>query len=43
MRNVYGQGRALTLAKYFAIGFSYVVAGVIVLLLTAFYSAMTLA
>jgi hypothetical protein len=42
MRNFYGQGRALTLAKYFAIGFAYTVAGVTVLLLTALYSAMTL-
>jgi hypothetical protein len=43
MRNFYGQGRALTLAKYFTIGFAYTVAGVIVLLLTALYSAVTLA
>jgi hypothetical protein len=43
MRNFYQQGRWLTLAKYFAIGFSYTVAAVTVLLLTAVYSAMTLA
>jgi hypothetical protein len=40
MRNYYGQGRALTLAKYFGIGFAYIVSGLIVLLLTALYSAM---
>ncbi|MEO8016586.1 MAG: DUF3667 domain-containing protein [Pseudomonadota bacterium] len=43
MRNAYAQGRALTLAKYFAVGFAYTVAGVMVLLLTALYSAMTFA
>jgi hypothetical protein len=40
MRNVYQQSRGLTLLKYFAIGFFYVCAGVLVLLLTALYSAM---
>lgn len=40
MRNVYGQGRALTIAKYFVIGFAYIVSGIIVLLLTTLYSAM---
>jgi hypothetical protein len=43
MRVVYGQGRALTLTKYFGVGFAYVVAGTTVLLLTAVYSAMTIA
>jgi hypothetical protein len=42
MRNYYGQGRMLTLAKYFTIGLAYISAGVVVLLLTALYSAMTL-
>jgi hypothetical protein len=42
MRNFYGQGWALTLAKYFTIGIAYVSAGVVVLLFTALYSAMTL-
>ena len=42
MRNYYRQGRMLTLAKYFTIGFAYVAAGMVVLLLTAVYSAMTL-
>lgn len=41
MRNVYGQGRALTLAKYFTIGFAYIFAAFTVLLLTALYSALT--
>ena len=43
MRTVYGQGRILTLAKYFTIGFAYISAGVLVLLLTALYSAITIA
>jgi len=43
MRNFYGQGRALTLAKYFAIGYAYFSAGVVVLLFTALYSALTIA
>jgi hypothetical protein len=43
MRNVYGQGRMLTLAKYFTIGCAYISAGVVVLLLTALYSAITIA
>ncbi len=43
MRTVYGQGRMLTLAKYFTIGFAYISAGVLVLLLTALYSAITIA
>jgi uncharacterized protein DUF3667 len=41
MRNYYGQGRALTFAKYFALGWTYVFAGFGVFLLTAIYSAMT--
>jgi hypothetical protein len=43
MRNFYQQSRWLTLTKYLAIGFSYTVAAVTVLLLTAVYSAMTFA
>jgi len=43
MRNVYQQSRGLTLAKYFAIGFSYILAGVTVLLLTTVYTALTYA
>ncbi len=43
MRNVYGQGRTITLVKYVTVGFAYVVAGATVLLLTAIYSAMTIA
>ncbi|HTU67148.1 MAG TPA: DUF3667 domain-containing protein [Steroidobacteraceae bacterium] len=41
MRNVYGQGRALTLAKYFTLFWVYFFAGFGVFLLTAIYSAMT--
>jgi hypothetical protein len=42
MRNVYGQGRALTLAKYFTLGATYLVTSVVMLLLTLAYSALTL-
>jgi hypothetical protein len=42
MRNYYGQGRALTLAKYLTIGLSYISAALTVLVLTALYSAITL-
>jgi hypothetical protein len=41
MRNVYGQSRGRTVAKYFALGFAYTVAAGIVLLLTMLYAAMT--
>jgi hypothetical protein len=41
MRNVYAQGRALTLTKYFLLGTLYFVAGFAVFLLTLIYSAMT--
>jgi hypothetical protein len=41
MRNVYAQGRALTLTKYFVLGTLYFVAGFGVFLLTLIYSAMT--
>lgn len=41
MRNFYGQGRALTIAKYFLIGFAYLTTSFVVILLTALYSAMT--
>jgi hypothetical protein len=41
MRNVYQQGRALTLLKYFSLGWIYISAGFSVFLLTAIYSAMT--
>jgi hypothetical protein len=43
MRVVYGQGRGLTVAKYLTLGFAYVIAAFVVLLLTALYSAMTFA
>jgi hypothetical protein len=42
MRNVYGQGRALTLAKYAVLGFTYIAAGFAMLLLTLLYSAFFL-
>ena len=41
MRNVYEQGRGLTLIKYLALGYLYFVAGFTVFLLTAIYSAIT--
>jgi hypothetical protein len=40
MRNVYQQRRAITVAKYFAVGFFYFCAALTVLLLTAIFSAM---
>jgi hypothetical protein len=40
MRNYYGQGRALTLTKYFTLGFSYMVTTFVMFLLVAIYSAM---
>lgn len=40
MRNVYGQGRGLTFAKYMAIGCSYWIAALITFSLTAAYSLM---
>ncbi len=40
MRNTYGQGRGITLVKYFTVGFAYIVAALTVLLLTAILSAM---
>ncbi|MEJ0085948.1 MAG: DUF3667 domain-containing protein [Pseudomonadota bacterium] len=42
MRNVYRQGRSLTLAKYFTLGAAYLVTSVAMLLLTVIYSALTL-
>jgi len=42
MRNVYHQGRTLTLAKYFTVGLFYFSAAVTVLILTAVFSAFTL-
>jgi hypothetical protein len=42
MRRVYGQGRALTLAKFVALVCVYAVTGVAVLLGTGLYSALTL-
>lgn len=41
MRNVYAQGRGLTLAKYFTLGLAYVCTSLTVLLMTAIYGAMT--
>ena len=40
MRNYYTQGRALTLAKYFTLGFSYMITTFVMFLLVAIYSAM---
>jgi uncharacterized protein DUF3667 len=42
MRNYYGQGRALTFVKYLQVGLSYITAAVMVLVLLALYSAVTL-
>jgi hypothetical protein len=42
MRNYYGQGWWLTFAKYLQVGLSYITAAVMVLLLLALYSAVTL-
>jgi hypothetical protein len=42
MRVYYGQSRALTSAKYVSIGLSYISTSLLVLLLTAIFSAMTL-
>jgi len=42
MRNVYGQGRGLTLAKYLTLGVTYLATSVIMLLLTVIFSALTL-
>jgi hypothetical protein len=41
MRNVYQQGRGLTIIKYLTLGYLYVIAGFTVFLLTAIYSAIT--
>jgi hypothetical protein len=41
MRNVYHQGRGLTILKYLTLGYLYFVAGFTVFLLTAIYSAIT--
>jgi hypothetical protein len=40
MRNYYAQGRALTLTKYFTLGFSYLITTFVMFLLVAIYSAM---
>ena len=42
MRVFYGQSRKLTLAKYLTVGLAYVSTSVLVLLLTAIFSALTL-
>ena len=42
MRVVYGQGRRITLAKYFVLGTTYFGTSLIMLLLTVIYSALTL-
>ena len=42
MRNYYGQGRALTFLKYLQVGLSYITAAVMVLVLLALYTAVTL-
>ena len=41
MRNVYGQGRGLTVLKYLTLGYLYFIAGFTVFMLTAIYSAIT--
>lgn len=41
MRSVYQQGRGLTIAKFFVIGFAYLTTSFVVILMTALYSAMT--
>jgi hypothetical protein len=41
MRNVYGQGRGLTVVKYFTLGFAYLIAGFTVFALTFVYSTIT--
>jgi hypothetical protein len=41
MRNVYGQGRALTLLKYLTMGYVYILAGATIFLLTFIYSTIT--
>jgi hypothetical protein len=41
MRNVYQQGRGITVLKYLALGYLYFVAGLSVFVLTAIYSALT--
>ena len=42
MRNYYGQGRALTFLKYLQVGLSYISAAVMVLVMLALYTAVTL-
>jgi len=42
MRVVYGQGRALTMAKFLLLSFFYLVSGSVMLALTTVYSALTL-
>jgi uncharacterized protein DUF3667 len=41
MRNVYHQGRALTIVKYLTMGYVYILAGAIIFLLTFIYSTIT--
>jgi hypothetical protein len=42
MRVYYGQSRFLTIAKYFTMGFAYILTGFTVFLLTAIFTALTL-
>ena len=42
MRDYYGQGRALTFLKYLQVGLSYITAAVMVLVMLALYTAVTL-
>ena len=42
MRVYYQQGRALTLAKYLTIGLAYLVTTILVLMLSALFTALTL-
>jgi hypothetical protein len=41
MRNVYGQGRWLTILKYLTMGYAYILAGAMIFLLTFIYSTIT--
>jgi hypothetical protein len=42
MRRIYGQGRAMTLAKFTALGAAYLISASLMLALTVLYSFATL-
>lgn len=42
MRRVYGQGRVLTVLKFATLTFGYCVCGLVMFMVTAIYSAVTL-